>query len=215
MEGKTVLLIRHGSVDLPAVGTGVPRIYGPLEPLNTHGIHQSIRLAENLSDQGIHPDLIFSSQFERAYETANLLHEKFSDHPPVIPDTQFNGTHTPQWNHRPITELGHVNNDIFADNPFVPELHGETLPHTYERVVSEYKRLLESHKTGTIAIVTHDEIIGILLHYFKVGDHGTPGVEHAIDKGEAIVLMYDKENRLINQRIVTPEGTLHMPEIRH
>ncbi len=212
MEGRTVLLIRHGSVDSLAVGHGVPCIYGPHEPLSTHGMHQSIRLAENLANQGIHPDLIFSSQYERAYQTANLLHEKFPGHPPVIPDAQFNGARTPQWDHRPATELGLVKGNFFADNPMTPDIHGETLAHAYERVISEYKRVLESHKSGSIAIVTHDEVIGMILHYLKTGDQGTPGVESSIEKGEALILSVNTEGKVIDSQVVTPEGVAHHKE---
>ena len=207
-----MLLIRHGSVDTLAVGNGVPCIYGPHEPLDTHGVHQSIRLAEQLSQQGIRPDLIVSSQYERAYQTANLIHEKFANHPPVIPDSFFNGAHTPQWDHRPETELARVDNNFFAGNPAIPDVHGETLPHVYNRVIAEYKRLLESHKTGTIAIVTHEEIIGIILHHIKHGDRVAPGIEHSIEKGEAMVLTYDKNNTLLDQHIVTSEGGTRRPE---
>ena len=206
MEGRTVLLIRHGTVDLPAIGTGIPRVYGPHQPLNEHGIHQTIRLTQQLIGLGIRADLIYTSQFERAQQTANLLHELFPHHPPVIPDTRFNGVEAPQWENRPETELGETGGDMFADNPALPALRGETLKHCYNRVISEYKQVLESHKNGTIAIVTHGEIIDMIMHYHKVGDRGTPGMEHTIDKGEAIILSLTNEGTRIEQRVVTPEG---------
>jgi len=214
MEGRTVLLVRHGTVDSMAVGTGIPRVYGPHEPLNDHGVHQGIRLAENLIQQGVQPDLIYSSQYERAYQTANILHEKFANHAPVIPDTGFNGAHTPQWDHRPETELAEAGGNYFSDNPMLPEVHGETLPHAYTRVITEYKRVLESHKTGTIAIVTHGEIISMILHYLKVGDLGAPGMDPSIEKAEAMILSYNKEGKLTESHIVTPEGRPHTQERR-
>lgn len=212
MEGRTVLLIRHGSVDLPAVGTGIPRIYGPHEPLNTHGIHQSVRLAEHLNDHEMHPDIMYSSQYERAYQTANIIHEKLLCHPPVIPDAHFNGAYSPQWDHRPATELGLVNNNFFADNPMTPDIHGETLAHAYNRVISEYIRVIESHKSGSVGIVTHDEVIGMILHYLKTGDRTTAGIEPSIEKGEALILSISPEGKVIGTENVTPEGVAHHKE---
>lgn len=212
MEGRKVLLIRHGTVDKLAVGTGVPRIYGPHEPLDEHGIHQGKRLAENLIHQGIMPDRIYTSQFERAHQTANILQETFPNHPQVIIDTEFNGAHTPQWNHRPETELALVGGNLFADNTLVPDIHGETLPHTYERATNEYKRLLHLHTNENIAIVTHGEIIGMIMHYLSSGEFGQPGIDRSIEKGEALVLTYNKEGNLIEFCAVSNEGNAHTQE---
>lgn len=208
MEPRTVLLVRHGAVDLPAVGTGVPRMYGPNQPLSDHGIQQGLRLGHRLASEDLRPDIIYTSPFRRAYQTAQLLHDTLPQHPVVIPSVHLSGAHTPQWDHRPETELGHMGGNLFADNPFQPEIHGETLPQTYTRVISEYKRLVESHKTGTIAIVTHGEIIGMIMHYLKFGDQGTPGLESTIDKGEAFALYLNSEGKLIETRLILPEGPL-------
>ncbi len=215
MEGRTVLLIRHGAVDLPAVGTGIPRNYGPHEPLSDRGIHQGILLAEQMKHQGIQPQLIISSLYTRAYQTADLLHKALPDHPPVIPDEKFNGARTPQWDHRPQSELGSVGGNYFADNPYLPDVHGETLPSAYTRVISEYKRILDSHKTETIAIVTHGEIIGMIMHYLTVGEYGAPGVDQTVDKGEALVLRVSSEGKLLDTRhIISAEGSIPHVERR-
>jgi broad specificity phosphatase PhoE len=206
MEGRKILLIRHGTVDKQAVGIGVPRIYGPNEPLDEHGIHQGKRLAENLISQGITPDRIYTSQFERAHQTANILQETFPNHPQIIVDAQLNGAHTPQWDHRPETELALAGGNLFADNALVPDLHGETLPHTYERAISEYKRLLQLHKNETVALVTHGEIIGMIMHYLSTGEFGQPGIDRSIEKGEALVLTYNTEGQLIEYCTVSNEG---------
>lgn len=213
MGNRTVLLVRHGTVDMRE-GFGVPTIYGPQEPLNDHGIRQSIRLAQRLSDMGIHPDVIYTSAYKRAHETARCLHDTLPHHPSVITDEQINGSRSPQWNYRPESELALANNNIFADNPCVPEVHGETLPQAYSRVTNEFKRLLKAHQEGTIAIVTHGEIIGMIKHYLAVGDRGTPGVDAAIENSEALFLRISPEGTLLETRIITPEGLGPRPEIR-
>lgn len=209
---RTVLLIRHGAVDMPAVGTGIPRIYGPHEPLNDHGVHQGIRLTENLLHRGFSPDSIYSSQFERAHQTAEILHSLCPKHPPIVANGTFNGAETPQWNNRPLTELGTAGNNVFADNPMTPNVHGESLPHAYDRVITEYKRILESHKTGTVAIVTHGEIIGMIVHYIRNGEYSNPNIDRTIEKGEALVLNYNKEGKLIDEQTVSSEGIQHSKE---
>lgn len=211
---RTVLLIRHGAVDMPAVGTGIPRVYGPHEPLSDRGFAQGQQLAENLTRQGYTPDYIFTSQFERAHQTAQILRDTFPTHPPILIDHEFNGAGTPQWNNRPLTELGTVGNNLFADNPLTPEIHGESLPHAYNRVITEYKRVLESHKTGTIAIVTHGEVIGMIVHHLQNGEFCHPGIDRSIDKGEALVLRYGTEGKLIDEHVVYSEGTKHSKERR-
>jgi len=213
MEGQTILLIRHGDVDLPVIHN-VPVIYDPNTPLSDRGIHQGIQLAKRLNNINIQPDIIHTSTYKRAYQTAKTLHDTFPNHPPVVPNDQISGTRAPQWDNRPATELGLVDNDFFADNPCLPEIHGETLPQTYARTIAAYKRLLNTRPKGVIAMVTHGEIIGMIAHYLSVGDLGSPGVGKQIEKGEALLLRVSPEGTLIETRIISPEGWAPRVEMR-
>lgn len=207
MGRKTLVLIRHGTVD-PLFGSGIPTLYGPDEPLNDHGKKESTRLARHLAENGILPTKIYTSSFERARETAALVSETLPNHPPVIRDDHFNGTRTPQWDHRPATEFGHMGNDLFADNPALPELHGETLGQVYDRVTCGASQLKQVNGDETIAVVSHGEILGMITHYLTHGEHAKPATDPQLEKGEALVLRLSPEGRIIDTRFFTPEGPI-------
>lgn len=207
----SLLLIRHGAVDSP-IGPEGPLIYGPKQPLNTQGQHQIIRLGQNLKDSGIVPDVIYTSPFIRAVQSAELLRETLPNHPPIIIREALRGSYSPQWNLRPESEAKGIT-DLFADNPKLPEIHGETLSDAYARILREFQTLHASHPDQTIALVTHYEIIGLLRHYLKTRD-SNPSVDSAIEKGEGLLYRVSPEGDILEERKISPELQQPHPE-RH
>ena len=207
MGNTTVLLIRHGDVDSP-VDAFIPTLYGPREPLNDHGKRQISHIAAQFNKQKLIPERIYTSSFERASQAARILSETLVNHPMVIAAEGISGAHTPQWDHRPLTELDRVGDNLFADNPALPDVHGETLPQAYERVTRAYTNILESNRGKTVAIVTHNEIAGMIMHHITHDGKELPGIGRGVGKGEALVLTVSPEGRLLEMRIFTPEGPI-------
>jgi len=214
MEKRVMLLIRHGEVD-PLEGFNVPTVYGPDEPLTDHGFRQSVLLARRLKEEGIAPDLIYSSPFIRAKQTASVIHDTLELHPPVYVDPRLRGADTPQWDHRPASELALVNNNIFADNPMLPDIHGETMSHAYERVTQAYEDLLRKNPEKIIAVVTHGENIGMLMHRITTGKESSAGMGTTVGKGEAYLLHLTPEGSLIESRRISGEQFGARPEMRY
>lgn len=211
---KSVLLIRHGAVDSP-IGPNGPLIYGPNQPLNTEGKHQLIRLGETLQLEKMFPEAIYTSPYSRAKESANVLHDILPSHPPVLIREGLRGASTPQWDNRPEKELVAAAGNLLADNPNMPGVKGETLQNAYWRVVTEFKRLLAESDGHPMVIVTHGEIIGMLRHYFKMGENAAPGIEASpLQKGEAMLCLLDAEGKLLEERLISGEGQTIHPEKR-
>ena len=208
----SLLLIRHGAVDSP-IGPEGPLIYGPEQPLNIQGQHQIIRLGQNLKDSGVVPDVIYTSPFIRAIQSAELLRETFSNNPPVIIREALRGSYTPQWSLRPESEAEGIH-DLFADNPNLPEVHGESMKDAYTRIIREFQTLKASHPDQTIALVTHFEIIGLLRHYMKTRVSSNPSMEDVIEKGEGLLYQFSPEGNILEERKISPEQHYAHPE-RH
>ncbi len=207
----SLLLIRHGAVDSP-IGPEGPLIYGPEQPLNIQGQHQILRLGQNLKNDAIVPDVIYTSPFTRAVQSAELLRETLPNNPPIIIREALSGSYAPQWSMRPESEAEGIQN-LFADNPKLPEVHGESMKDAYTRVIREFQTLKASHPDQTIALVTHFEIIGLLHHYIKTRD-SNPSMEDAIEKGEGLLYQLSPEGNILKERKISPEQTHEHPE-RH
>lgn len=208
---NTLLLIRHGAVDSP-IGPEGPLIYGPEQPLNTQGRHQIIRLGQQLVNEQTIPEIIYSSAFTRARESAQLLHETLPNHPPVVIRETLSGTYAPGWYLRPESEAQNVH-DLFADNPYNPDAKGETIEHAYQRATREYEDIQSAHPGKTVAIVSHFEIIGLLRHYIDTRDQA-PTMSPSIEKGEAILYQFSPEGNVLKEQIISPERQYVHPERR-
>lgn len=202
MHPQNLLLIRHGAVDSPFSPQG-PLIYGPEQPLNTKGKHQIIRLGQQFTNEHLLPSVIYTSPFLRAVQSAELLHETLPNHPPVIVRDNLAGAFAPQWNKRPESEAVGID-DLFADNPNVPDVHGETIEEVYARVVNEYDQIKSFHPQESVAIVTHFEIVGLLQHYL-LHPTETPRLDHTVEKGECVFYQFSPEGTIIEALRISPE----------
>lgn len=200
----STLLIRHGQVDSPMSPAG-PLLYGSEQPLNAIGMLQMKKLGEALTIQGISPSRIYTSPFPRAIQSAQILKNELSNHPPIVIRENLQGGRSPQWEGRSVSQLAGVTEDIFSPNPYEPDIHGESLPEAYSRVIKEYQYLLDENKDNEIAIITHGEIVGIINHFERTQDAHSAGIDQAIGKAEALYMQRNSEGNVISQRVITPE----------
>lgn len=214
MAGSSVLLIRHGETDVKA-GFDVPVMYGPNEPLTDRGSSRASRLGALLARTGTTPDIIITSGFERAGQTARILADTLPNKPGIVTDTRINGARIPQWDHRPVSEFKLADENIFSDNPVLPDLHGETEAEAQGRVTEAYRYALRTYPDKTIAFVAHGEIIDLLLTAITGKKHNrVHGTENMLDKGNALFLRVDGQGNLVERRLISPEGFTPHPEIR-
>lgn len=201
---SNVLLIRHGQVDSPMSPNG-PLMYGSDQPLNRVGERQMANLGKALISHGVEPEIIYSSPFPRAIQSAQILSQELSTHPQVIIRDNLRGADCPQWEGRPVSELAHATEDIFSSNPNTPSLQGESLQDGYARVVHEYITILDENPGTTVAIVTHGEIISMMRHYGRTGDKNNPGLDQPVGKAEALMIQRNNEGAIAEQRLITSE----------
>lgn len=202
----TLLLVRHGDVKRTQSEAGEQLIYGPNEPLSDLGTYQIQSLGKKFSEISP-PSIIYTSPTLRAAQSAQLLKDSLANHPAIISKENFRAPHTPQWHDQPVREFVSAGGDIFAKNPNLPDMQGETLTDAYNRAIKEFTRIQQVHPNETVAIVTHGEIIGMIQHYVRVGDKGQPGQDNSIDKGEALVFHLTPEGKVLESQVISPKLT--------
>jgi broad specificity phosphatase PhoE len=155
------LLIRHASHDL--LGKALAgRAQGV--PLNAQGRREAEALAERLAPAGI--TAIYTSPVQRARETAAPLARKL-ELPPRL-DAALDEIDFGAWTGRTFDEIG-------SDPAWSVWVHrrsageppaGESMRHVQQRVVGGIERLRREQARGTIALVTHGDVIKAALAHF-------------------------------------------------
>lgn len=201
----SVLLIRHGDVKRAVSSSGEQLVYGPNQPLSDMGNYQLQSLGKKLSETTL-PSRIYTSPTLRAVQSASLLQEALPNHPLIIEREGLRAAYTPQWNEQPINELVGAGGDLFAKNPKLPDVEGETVDQAYNRAINEFTTIQKNHPDETVAIITHGEIIGMIQHYLRVGKEGQIGQDATIDKGEALTLKFTPEGKILESRVISSEA---------
>lgn len=110
----------------------------PVSPLSEKGIRQAEAVAKRVAKLGI--DVIYSSTYERAYETARIISKKL-DKPIEL------------WEH-----LVESNSDI------------ETFEHLNQRTEEILKHLISHHEGQTVLCVSHASMIEKIVSKMVFGD---------------------------------------------
>jgi alpha-ribazole phosphatase len=153
-----LLLIRHGQTNWNLE----QRFQGQSDiPLNETGRKQAQSLAERLAAE--HFDAIYSSDLQRATETANIITQMSG----CKPDLRLREVNFGDWEGLTYDEikakhpavLSAWENDIFKNAP----PHGETLEGLAVRVQSMLDELREKHEDQNILIVAHGGVLQALI----------------------------------------------------
>jgi broad specificity phosphatase PhoE len=160
MALETVYLIRHGETEWNIIG----RWQGILDvQLNKVGREQAQKLAEEAKNTGI--EAIYSSDLSRAAETAQALAAPLGLTP--ILDTRLRELHIGVFQGLKEAEIKQKYPEEFAAflaNPLeyrIPE--GESRMDLQARVFALWKELLSSSQHQTIALVSHNGTLKMLL----------------------------------------------------
>ena len=161
-----LMLIRHGETDWNSTG----RYLGQTDvPLNHRGKGQARDVSLRVKE--FKPDYLYSSDLQRAQETARVLETNLSL--PVQTDRRLREIDFGYWEGKTYHELSpedkKVSNDWFSEPETVRLPGGEAFSTFKNRVLAFSKELLLTHQGEKVVVVTHGGPIRVLItHYFSM-----------------------------------------------
>jgi 2,3-bisphosphoglycerate-dependent phosphoglycerate mutase len=164
-----ILFIRHGET----AWNRIKRIQGHIDiPLAESGIEQAQQLGRHLAaaaQAGSRLDAIWSSDLLRAQQTAQPAAEAL--HLPVQLAPGLRERHYGAFQGHDSDEIAERFPDEYAhwqtrDPGFVPP-EGESQRAFYHRVLHALEPLLERHRGGRIAVVTHGGVLDCVYRFAK------------------------------------------------
>lgn len=162
-----ILLVRHAVNDF--VKTGRLAGWTPEVHLNDDGIAQAVALGERLRETRIHA--IYSSPLERTIETAEAIaaHHPALEirHEPGIGEVRYG-----DWQGQSIAALRMRKMwQVVQETPSRAVFpNGEAMREVQARAVSTIERLVIAHPRETIVIVSHADIIKMVVAHY-MGAH--------------------------------------------
>ena len=159
----TILLIRHAVNDF--VKTGKLAGWTPGVHLNDEGKAQAEALGQRLADVPLKQ--IYASPLERTMETAEAI-QRFHSHLTIEHNTELGEVKYGDWEGKPIAALyGRKMWAVVQEYPSRASFpNGETMRGVQFRAVNEIERLVKSHPGETIAIVSHADLIKMVLAHY-------------------------------------------------
>jgi broad specificity phosphatase PhoE len=156
------LLIRHGETAWNA--TGRWQGHAPV-PLNETGLAQSTALGHYLAQNGLRIDAVYSSDLQRAYQTAEALGAALNL--PVFSDARLREVDLGDWQGLTREETEAWDADRYAafraDWRRIPTPDGESRDDLQRRARAAFDEITGRHRDQTIAMITHGGTIGMLL----------------------------------------------------
>lgn len=158
-----ILLIRHAVNDF--VKTGKLAGWTPGVHLNEEGQAQAAALGKRLADTPI--DHLYASPLERTMETAEAIRQ----HQPnltIQQTTELGEVRYGDWEGMEISKLlGRKMWQVVQQYPSRAEFpNGETMRGVQTRAVNAVEALVTKHPRETIAVVSHADIIKMVLAHF-------------------------------------------------
>jgi broad specificity phosphatase PhoE len=175
-----VILVRHGRTALNAAG----RLRGLADPeLDDVGVEQAKATAEAL--EWLDLDRVVSSPLHRAVHTATIIAE--TNGVPHTVDPAFNDRDYGPW-------TGHLKDEVVAQWGSVGAAPGVEEVEVVMARVKPALDALAAEVDATVAVVTHDAVIGPILSGIQ------PGIDSTIDNGGWAVLTRDGDKWVVGER---------------
>jgi len=158
-----ILLIRHAVNDF--VKTGKLAGWTPGVHLNEEGQAQAVALGKRLADTPI--DHLYASPLERTMETAEAIRQHHQ-HLNIQQTTELGEVRYGDWEGMEINKLtGRKMWQVVQQYPSRAEFpNGETMRGVQTRAVNAVEALVSAHPRETVAVVTHADIIKMVLAHF-------------------------------------------------
>lgn len=173
MKSTTLYIIRHGETDWNIIG----KLQGQIDiPLNAQGIEQAKKAASVLKNKNVSLAALYSSDLQRAHQTAHQISELFSLHIITTPHLrerhvgilqgltkqQVYETHGKHWEDIVDTVAG-----------------GETKAELLIRFTNQISLIARNHSNESVAIVTHGHAIRQLIDYAGYDNNEWPPITNA------------------------------------
>lgn len=159
----TILLIRHATNDF--VKTGKLAGWTPGVHLSDEGKAQAEALGKRLADMPLQQ--LYSSPLERTMETAQAI-QKYQPHLQIEHTIGLGEVRYGDWEGMNIGTLRKRKMwEVIQEYPsraWFP--NGETMRGVQQRAVDEIERLTMKHPRETFAVVTHADVIKMVLAYY-------------------------------------------------
>ena len=155
-----IILIRHGKTSW----NGSRRIQGHTNiELSPEGIAEAELLAANFPLPKI--DAIYSSDLNRAYDTAEILAKKFNL--PVLTLPELREVNFGDWEGKTLAEMEKIDpinfENFFRDPENLQIKNAESFLNVQERAMSAIKKIIAVHQKGNIVVVAHGAINRVIL----------------------------------------------------
>ena len=165
MQNTIVYLIRHSTPEHP-IKAGQPTMYGPDALLTAAGRLKAQKLCSDLITREGKPfDVIYSSPFKRAFETASNLAAEAPQKKVIVieglRDTISDWPGTPMDELAQIADAGQLFND--------PRTH-ETVAEIAERMNTAFHQIVSANPGLLIGVVSHGDPLRILYDRIRHPD---------------------------------------------
>ena len=167
-DSKIIYLFRHGETNWNVED----RVMGQLEGIETKftnkGYKQIKEISETIKEKNV--EVIYCSDFQRAYETAVIANEKLRV--PIFPEKKLRGLNMGKYqglffedfiNRREVIE-SFKNYDLKIGG-------GESINELNARIYNFIKNIVKNTKYQRIAIITHSAVISNLRSYLSKSNY--------------------------------------------
>lgn len=203
----TVYLIRHGEVEYKRDLFGRRLIYAHNVHLSIEGERQMRRLSQKLKQDSGRFDLIYTSPYTRARESAAIIAEQYN-FPSIKFKDGLKDVWAPGWVGTPIEELCAIGGDIYSQPS--RSLDQESLEQLVKRITTTFNRILQESQGKTIGIVGHGDPIRVLIYRLQNPEGTLSKMSELVksdylNKGQAWRLLFDEKTRLIEKDLIIPD----------
>ena len=154
-------LIRHGETPWNAEG----RLQGHTDvPLNSHGQEQATQMAAALKAANFHFDVLYTSDLQRAADTANAIVKLFGK--PAVLDKELRERHFGVLQGLKISEAPQVHPKVWKVHLARDLEHdlegGESISQFANRIKNALTRITQEHPGKTICLVSHGGVLDMI-----------------------------------------------------
>lgn len=154
-------LIRHGETPWNAEG----RLQGHTDiPLNSHGQEQATQMARALKTINFHFDVLYTSDLQRAADTANAIVKLFGK--PAVLDEALRERHFGALQGLKISEASRIRPSIWEAHLARDLDHdlegGESISQFAIRIEHALERIKQAHIGKTICLVSHGGVLDMI-----------------------------------------------------
>ncbi len=214
----SVFIFRHAEVIYPLDKQGRKLMYPPETHISDTGKKQFTSLMETLRNRGVVFDLVETSPYTRAVESAQVLAEVFRLGESAI-NPGLSDSYVPGWIGVPLSkqqELMDKGEDIYL-HPLSEDQ--EVYEQVAKRMTEAFQNIVKENEGKTVALVSHGDPIRLLMHRLDhpigiIPNMSILSKEGYLKRGEVFQVTVDKEGKIFEKKLISNlEGIVGIREI--